>query len=116
MAARRLVTWLEKKVLNRVPMYQIAKAISRDVVDPDATDFAVLVDLQGTGERCLGVLIEELADGTGVVFVPNAPSASTGTVHIVPRDRVQVLKSKGHEIFDVMAHRGFGLGELLAAE
>ena len=57
----------------------------------------------------LGFLMETLADGRHVIFVPGVPKALVGTLHIVAADRVQLLNLSIPSALDV-------LGRLQTAE
>ena len=60
----------------------------------------------------LGFLMETLADGRHVVFIPGVPRALVGTLHIVAADRVQVLAMSVSTALDALARLGVGLREM----
>lgn len=57
----------------------------------------------------LGFLMETLADGRQVVFVPGVPRALVGTLHILATDRVQLLDMSVSTALDVLSRLGIGL-------
>lgn len=58
-------------------------------------------------------VIEDHGDGNLTVFIPSAPAAFTGMVHVVSRERVVFLNVKLIELIRSIAQYGAGLRELL---
>lgn len=74
----------------------------------------VLVQFEASSQ--LGFLMETLADGRHVVFVPGVPKALIGTLHIIAVDRVQLLDLSIPSALDVLGRLGVGLREKWPAE
>ena len=64
----------------------------------------------------LGFLMETLADGRQLVFVPGVPRALVGTLHILAADRVQVLDMPVSTALDILSRLGIGLREAWLGE
>ncbi len=111
--ARGLVESFERKVLNRIPIYQVLKRVSTDIVDPEGNDHAVLVDTHGTGAAAFGLLIEDAGQEQAIVFLPDAPSATTGSVFVVPKDRIRRLDASGLQVIEAVGNRGMHASDLL---
>jgi len=91
---RLLQTWLEGKVLQRLPGYTMIKNLTHQVIGREGTEFApALVDLYGSEVRVIGLIIEELEDGRLTIFVPLSPTSTLGQVYILPAARVERLKA-----------------------
>jgi hypothetical protein len=74
----------------------------------------VLVRFEGSWQ--LGFLMETLADGRHVVFVPGVPRALVGTLHIVAAERVQILAMSVSTALDALGRLGVGLRETWSNE
>jgi uncharacterized membrane protein len=81
---RTAKNWLEKKVLERVPMYSTLRGLTQRFAGMEDADYPVVeADLYGSESRVLGVLVDELADGRKVVYVPSSPMVTIGQLHIL---------------------------------
>jgi uncharacterized membrane protein len=113
---RRLVATLESVVLGKVPGYLMMKSIAADFggaqSDKDLQPALVSFD----DNTVLGYIVEGAGSaGPLTVFVPGAPSAGSGSVVMVPRERVQVLNVPSSAVMHTMKQRGIGLQELTRA-
>jgi uncharacterized membrane protein len=72
---------------------------------------AALAELDGALVPAL--VVEELADGRYVVFVPAAPSPSQGAVYILTRERVHLIDAGVSQLTKCVARWGVGAGELV---
>ena len=86
---RTAKNWLEKKVLERVPMYSTLRGLTQRFAGMEDADYPVVeADLYGSESRVLGVLVDELADGRKVVYVPSSPMVTIGQLHILGASHV----------------------------
>jgi uncharacterized membrane protein len=61
----------------------------------------------------LGFIVEESAAGDRLTaFIPGAPSGGSGSVVLVPRERVQLLDAPTSRAMKSMKQRGLGLQQL----
>jgi len=58
-------------------------------------------------------VIEELADGRLVVFVPASPKPSQGVVHILAREHVHLINASHYEVATCVSSRGVGMKNML---
>jgi len=85
---------LEKTLLKEIPGYHIIGNILKGFAGEDVARYrAAMIDLYGSGSSVLGFVMEELAEGELVVFVPLAPTVTVGAVYVVAADRVRELES-----------------------
>jgi uncharacterized membrane protein len=115
-AGEALKRWLSQNVARRIPMYRALSNLTRRVVGIDGAQFSpVEIDLYGSPARALGFLVEELSDGRCVVFVPTAPVATIGNVHIVPRTSMTPLAASVTDTASVITQWGVDAHELYRA-
>lgn len=87
-----LLSWLERKALNKIPVYGMIKNLTHRFAGHAGTQFIPAeVDLYGSESRILGLIVEELPDDRLVVFIPAVPVTTVGQLHLLPRDQVKVL-------------------------
>ena len=94
-----------------VPGYALMKNVGASLVGIEGKHPLRTVLVQFPGSWQLGFLMETLADGRHVVFVPGVPRALVGTLHIIPADRVQVLAMSVPAALDTLGRLGVGLRE-----
>ena len=61
------------------------------------------------------IVVEELPDGRSVVFIPNVPSPSEGTVYILTSERVHLLDATVHQVTACVRSWGLGARQLVQA-
>ena len=107
---RYLVDRAERLALA-VPGYALMKNVGASLIGIEGKYpvRTVLVRCEATFQ--LGFLMESLADGRHVVFIPGVPRALVGTLHIVPADRVQILAMSVSTALDALGRLGVGLRE-----
>ncbi len=107
---RHLVDRAERLALA-VPGYALMKNVGANLIGIEGKHpvRTVLVRCEATYQ--LGFLMETLADGRHVVFIPGVPRALVGTLHIVPADRVQILAMSVSASLDALGRLGVGLRE-----
>jgi uncharacterized membrane protein len=88
-SARRL---LERRVFELIPGYRLAKAFAGDGPMAEHGGRALRPALADIEEgQCPALVMDELADGRLVVFVPGSPSPVSGAVYVFARDKVTYL-------------------------
>lgn len=89
---RFLKQWFGRNVGRRIPMFNAISSLTRRFVGMEGQEFApVEIDLYGSNARMLGFLIEHLPDDRCVVFVPSAPVATVGTLHVIAAENVTTV-------------------------
>jgi uncharacterized membrane protein len=112
-AGRRISEWLERSFLGGLPQYQMVKSMGEGLAQIEASDDLrpVLVSLNGGWQ--IGYLIETLENAWVAVFVPQAPSPTSGSVMYFPADRIRLLKTSMVQTRSVVKHIGIGSGQML---
>jgi uncharacterized membrane protein len=113
---RSLVAWLESVVLGKFPGYMMMKSIAADFGGAQSDKGLQPALVSFDDNTVLGYIVEDTGSaGPLTVFVPSAPSAGSGSVVMVPRERVQVLSVPSSAVRHTMKQRGMGLQELTRA-
>lgn len=94
-----------------IPGYALMKDVGANLVGIEGKNPIKTVVVRFESSFQLGFLMETLADGRRVIFVPGVPSALVGTMHIVPNERVQLLDMSVASALDVLGRLGVGLRE-----
>jgi uncharacterized membrane protein len=110
---RRMFAWLEAAILANLPAYMVVRQTVADMTGGSvaltggAGTEVVLVRLDDMS--VLGFLIERLANGDGIVYLPGAPSALSGSVARVEGARISATALKPAEVVQGMRRLGAGL-------
>ena len=110
---RRLVATLESVVLGKFPGYMMMKSIAADFGGAQSDKGLQPALVSFDDNTVLGYIVEDAGPaGPLTMFVPSAPSAGSGSVVMVPRERVQLLDVPSNAVRQTMKQRGIGLQEL----
>ena len=113
---RRLIATLESVVLGKFPGYMMMKSVAADFGGAQSDKGLQPALVSFDDNTVLGYIVEEAGPaGPLTVFVPSAPSAGSGSVVMVPRERVQRLDVPSNAVRHTMKQRGVGLQELTRA-
>ena len=88
----RIGTAFERKVLLKVPMYEMLKLLSTSFTETDTSAFrpAILQSPnEGGGDPCY--IVERHANGLTTVILPWSPASFAGSVKVVDADRLEEL-------------------------
>jgi uncharacterized membrane protein len=111
---RRLGIWIERTLLEKLPIYTAVKRLSQGLMGGDDENvFRPAVMASGDGEREIVYLIEDHEDGDVTVLVPWAPASFAGPVKIVPRTRLEMLDANIGEASRALSHWGVGIRKLI---
>jgi uncharacterized membrane protein len=111
---RRLGSWIERTLLERVPIYSAVKRLSQGLLGGGAEGaFLPAVMTSREGEREIVYLVEDHQDGEATVLVPWAPAAFAGSVKIVQRSRLEILDADLDSASRALSHWGVGIRALL---
>lgn len=119
-AGRALFAWLEGAVLARLPVYTILRQMIADMsggvgaLGEEGERAVVAVDFDD--HTAIAFLIDRLATGRAVVYLPGAPSALSGQVVIVDSARVRPTELDSRQVIGGMRRLGAGMARLVAAE
>jgi uncharacterized membrane protein len=111
---RRLGDWIERNVLGRLPMYGALKSLTKAFAEAgEGAAFRPALLVSSDGVRDVIYVVEDHGDGQLTVLVPWAPTAFSGFVKIVRKDRVEMLDTNLSEASRVLSHWGVGTRDLL---
>ena len=112
--ARQSQHRIEQAILMRVPGYAAIKNIlyglARSEREGTVRPGLLTTDAQ---TQCYVFVMEEHSDGRMTVFVPSSPSATSGSVQVVPRERVKMLNVGLASVAAALNQWGVGTGSLL---
>jgi uncharacterized membrane protein len=111
--AKKLVSWLETVLLSNLPGYSFIKNLGGEIAEttPTQSHKAVLVRFDDAWQ--IGFLVESIAAGRVVVFIPDAPSPWTGGIFILDDDRVTPLEVTSLAAIKCVQRLGAGTGALV---
>jgi uncharacterized membrane protein len=112
-AGRRVREWLEWTVLGKVPGYAILKGVLTGSTGLEGGDGVQVVLARLEDAWQLAFLVETHADGQCAVFVPGAPSPTSGSIYFLPKDRVRPTDIPMAKALATIRHMGAGSEELL---
>jgi uncharacterized membrane protein len=103
---RRLVRWIESMVLSNLPGYSLMKGVGASFVGADGSDGrqAVLVRLESSWT--IGFAMDRLEDSRVVIFIPGAPNAFSGALHIMEANRIEPLNLSIRATIDCLNRLG----------
>lgn len=111
-AGNKLKDWFEEKVLFRIPMYKTLSGVTKQFTGIEKEKYPIAeVDLYGSGVKMLGLVTETLDDGRYLVYTPFSPLLNVGQLHIVPKDKVEVLDIPFASVADIITRLGFEGGK-----
>ncbi|MDJ0513989.1 MAG: DUF502 domain-containing protein [Methyloceanibacter sp.] len=99
-----------------VPGYKIVTNLMRGVAGNEKAYPPALVSLFAPGTSVLGFVMEDTGGPYLTVFVPSTPIITVGGVHIVERDKVQVMDASSREAAESIGQWGLGMAALLRQE
>jgi uncharacterized membrane protein len=100
---------LAERLALSVPGYALMKNVGANLVGIEGKHPARTVLVRFDTSWQLGFVMETLADGRHVVFIPGVPRALVGSMHIIAADRVQVLTMSVSAALDVLGRLGVGM-------
>jgi len=114
-AARRLIRYLESRILFKIPGYQMFHQITqRAAGNNDEGDWQpALIEIEDA--LVPGFVVEELNDGRLTVFVPSVPTPLAGAVYILSTERVHRLDVPFTQAIKTVSRWGAGSKDLIAA-
>jgi uncharacterized membrane protein len=111
---RRLGSWIERTVLDRIPMYSAIKKFTKgfaEATQGGAFKPATLASSEGHQE--LVYVVEDHGDGQLTVMVPWAPTPIAGPVKIVGSNDVEMLDAKLGDVINALSQWGVGVRDVL---
>ena len=112
---RRVAGTLESLVLAKIPGYLIAKSVAAGFSSDHDTGLRPAF-VSFDDNTVLGLVVEAPeGNDSFTVFLPGAPGAASGSVVLVPGERVRLLDASTSAAMRAMKQRGLGLQEIARA-
>lgn len=108
----RLVNRLERRFTELVPGYSLFRGLTLGATG--GAQNGLKPALIGSGDNLEFGVVMEQANGFTTVFMPSAPSATSGSVRIVPDSSVRPLDMPLRKLLSCMSHYGEGASNLAA--
>ena len=112
-ALSRIGDWIEHSLLSRLPAYTVLKRLTKGFAKEEAAAFKPGLLTSTEGWRDIAYVIEDHGDGHLTVLVPWAPTAFSGSVKVVSRDRVEMLDANIGDVSKVLSLWGMGTRDLM---
>lgn len=118
--AQGFVGWIETVILSRMPGYTMYRSMVGDMtqgistLESSSTTHAVLARIEDAWQ--IGFVTDTMDNGDLAVFVPGAPSPMSGSLYILPRDRVRDSGLTINDAMSVLRRIGVGSGERLSGK
>ena len=112
---RRIAEMIENVVLSQIPGYLMVKSVAAGFSSTGRDTGLRPALVSFDDNTVLGFIVETSDADRLTVFVPDAPSATSGTVMLVSRERVQTLDVSTAGAMRAMKQCGLGLQELARA-
>ena len=114
LAARRV---LERRVFELIPGYRLAKAFAGEGPMVEHGGRALRPALAEIEEgQCPALVMDELADGRLVVFVPGSPAPMSGALYVFAPEKITYLDVPLLGFLKVISSWGLGLREIIEAQ
>ena len=103
---------LEREVLYRLPGYLLVRGATWGLLGLDSEHPVSPVLVETEDSWAFGLLVERLPKGYCTVFLPNAPTPTSGDVRIFEASRVRMLDTTMLGMIGCLTRSGVGAGEL----
>jgi len=107
-AGRRFTQTLERLVLGKIPGFTLFRSLILGLVGQDSDDDVKVVLVTLDEAWLFGFLMERHADGMLTVFVPSAPTPTSGSLYFFREDQVRHTQLKVGEAMRSLARLGVG--------
>lgn len=112
--ARRV---LEGALFDRIPGYRLLKAFSGEGPLAEGGSRALRPALAAFDDgQCPALVMDELADGRLLVFVPGAPAPMSGALYVFAAERVRYLDVPLLPFMKAISSWGLGLREMIETQ
>jgi len=110
---RRISGWFENSLIGGLPQYQLVKSMGEGLAQIEGADDLkpALISIDGGWQ--MGYLLGPLENDWLAVFVPQAPTLTSGSVMYLPADRIKLLNISMMQARAIVKHIGIGSGKLL---
>ena len=113
---KKFAEFVEKGIADKVPLLGLIRKLTLSLAGTHSTLKPVEADVHGSGAPMLGFLMETLADGRYVIFIPTSPTITLGHTYIVPPERVTILDTSVTTVVNALTQWGAGSREIYRAD
>jgi uncharacterized membrane protein len=104
---------LERLILTFIPSYGLMKSMGQGWVGVGGKEPHQPVLVRFDDYQQIGFRMDMLADGRGVIFIPDVPTPWTGSLMLVAADRIEPLPFTTKEAIECLRRLGANTNELL---
>lgn len=105
---------LERLILTFIPSYGLMKSMGQGWIGVAGEEPHQPVLVRFDDAQQIGFQMDTLADGRGVIFIPDVPTPWTGSLMLVAAERIEPLPFTTKQAIDCLRHLGANTRELLA--
>jgi uncharacterized membrane protein len=106
---------IEKSLFEKLPGYSLFQSLTQQVAGSPEQNMWKPALAEIAGALVIAFVIEELDDGRFTIFAPSAPAPVSGSVYVMPPDRVHLLDLPLTRAVKAISRWGSGSNELVAA-
>jgi uncharacterized membrane protein len=110
--ARKMITYLERGVLQYIPGYMLIKTMAENAVGLDSHDELKVALIRTDSGWQLGFIVDKVNDSLFVVFAPDAPNTLSGSVYYVEIENMRHIDITQKEARQCIRKLGLGSGQL----
>jgi uncharacterized membrane protein len=112
-AGRRITLWLERHILQYLPLYGWAMTMVRNLLNTgsDRPTEVVLLDI-GDGIEQVAWVTGRPVPGKAVVYVPDPPDGQSGAVFLTPEEKIRPAGLTMIQALDLLRRLGGGSTEM----
>lgn len=103
---KRFVRWIEGWLLSNLPGYSLMKGVGESLVGVGGAADRQAVLARFESSWMVAFVMDRLANGRVVVFVPGVPNALSGTLHVMEADRIEPLGIPIRTVLDFLNRLG----------
>lgn len=104
--------YFEGSVLSRIPGYSLLRSLTQSVRTEETEDYAP-VFVETDESLALAFIIEIHDDGRYTVFIPSAPTPTSGAVFVMEPSRVHFIDAHFMDVIKTMSKFGVGSASLM---
>ncbi|MEH6569174.1 MAG: hypothetical protein V7709_08870 [Halioglobus sp.] len=110
---RKFANFVETGIADKIPLLGLLRNLTMSLTGTGNSQLKPCeINLYGDGACQFGFLMESLADGRMVVFIPGAPAVTLGQTYIVPAERVKLLEVPMTTVVNTITQWGVGAGDI----
>ena len=111
-SGKALFTYLEKKLLEKLPFYSTIRGTVQQVFGDKGSSFSQVVLIEVFGVQMTGFVTSESPNGIYTVFVPTAPNPTNGFIFHTKADKLEFLDISPEDAMRTVIGVGTGSDEL----